>query len=458
MFLLKGLRAAAFAAAVLSAAPAVSQLTYGVHYPDGKAAVDFMYSPDGNFKPLAPLEYPYNFYAPAEYNNSCDSSGVPTDRSALIAYSNGPRKTTTPDKDCHLLFDLNGDGELDGVVGGSAFIEHNGVDSTGAKTSTEFNNFWFDDNWLARYMSAVYARPQPTGLWAPSDYNRWAIIGGDTSNWSQNLNPWGTGFFDHLSFRGLYNLITSSCLQGSNSATAEWVNWINQSGAAYNDQDQRFDYPNVNEDYYYGFFLILTQKMIDAPDCSPLRHFLTQHAVSLRSQILSRQIKNGSGTRLGWVTNRNDPQTLINTETTALNVLGLGAGGRYAFEPGRAPMFKGPGNYFLRHHNALSAVRFHSSPGMMNFGPYVNFPTGQMDVEFHMRSPGATGLVATVDIYDANWGIILSSQQVFANRFTGNDWIKFPLSAQVYNPNNNLEFRVYWHGTSNLDLAHIQVK
>ena len=458
MKVLKGLRAAAVLTAAAVTVPAAAQLTYGVHYPDGKAAVDFMYSADGNFKSVTPLEYPYNFYDPQQYNNICDVSATPTDRSELIAYSNGPNRTTTPDKDCHLLFDLNGDGVLDGGASGSAFIEHNGVNSTGAKVATEFNNFWFDDNWLARYMSAAYARPQPIGLWAPSDYNRWAIIGGDVSNWNLNQDPYTTGFFDHLSFRGLYRLLTSSCVYGANSAFSEWANWISQSGATYNNQDQRFDYPNVNEDYYFGFFLILTQKMIDTPGCAAGRHLLIQHAVSLRSQILSRQITDSSGTRIGWVTNRNNPQTLINTETTSLNVLGLGAGGRYAFEPGRAPMFKGPGNYFLRPHNALSAVQGLSTPGMLNFGPYVNFPTGPMSVEFHMRSPNANGLVATVDIYDANWGIILASQPVFSGSFVGNDWVKVPITAQVYNPNNNLEFRVYWHGSSNLDLAHIQVK
>ncbi|GAA4040682.1 hypothetical protein [Parerythrobacter jejuensis] len=451
--------AKALVAGLLAATPATAtaQWDYGVHYPNGTAAVNHIYGPRGMFKPVTGINYPFNFYQQQEYNNSCTVAPVPVDRGALI---NAPGVTSAPDKDCHLLFDANDDKMIDLGANGLAFVEHNGFNGEGRKVQRTFEQMWFDDNWLARYMAIAYGRPQPAGLWAPNDYNRWAIVGGDTSNWSSNLNPWTGDYFDHRTYTGLYNFQTSGCSGWVPPAMVDWYGWISRSGATYDAANQRYDYPNVTEDYHYGFFLLFTQKMLASGLCNATHERnLLQHAVSLRSQILSRQVVNPQGELLGWVTERDNPVTLINTETIAANVLGLGAGGRYAFEAGKMPMRQGSGNYFLRPHNVLSAVKDLSNPGMLNFGPYLIFPTGTVSVDFYLRSPGASGNVANLDIYDANSGQVLASRVVTAQDFGGSsDWQRIRLNSQNVNPNNSLEFRVYWLGGSNLDIAQILVR
>lgn len=448
--------AATFVAMVMGATPASANPSYGQHEPHGRAAVDFLYGPQGTYRTLGNLEYRYNYYLPAQYNNICDTSSVPNDRQALINYATGSRQTTTPDKDCRLLFDLDGDGTINSPASGSAFQEHSGVGVNGTVIGTPFNNFWFDDNWLARYMSVAYGRAHPAGLWTNAAYNRWAIIGGDTSYWSQNQDPYGTQYFDHITFNGLRAFQTGNY----STAVSLWNQWIIKSQAYYDAADQRYVYPEVRSDYYYGFFLVWTQQMITSGAFTGSNlSSLIQHAVSIRSNLLSRQVVGNDGTLLGWVTERDNPSSLINTETTSLNVLGLGAGGRYAFEAGRWPMFSGNGNYFLRPHNVLSAVKDLSIPGTPVFGPYRNFPTGPITVDFYLRTPAPSGNIGTIDIYDSASGNVLVSRVVkTSDMATQNRWTRLTLTASNYNPGNSLEFRVYWSGTSNLDIAYIQVR
>jgi hypothetical protein len=181
--------------------------------------------------------------------------------------------------------------------------------------------------------------------------------------------------------------------------------------------------------------------------------------MALRSNILSNQERSGS-TFLGWRSNIHDTGSLINTESVAVNALALGAASKYVFEAGRAPLLSSAGGYFLRPHNVLSAdVSGGSRPGHMTYGPYWTLPAGTYDVDFFLRAPSPSGTVATVDVYDSSTGQILVSRALGSADFTsGNRWTRVTLRAQVSNPSNSLELRVWWHGGSNLDIACIAVR
>ncbi len=69
----------------------------------------------------------------------------------------------------------------------------------------------------------------------------------------------------------------------------------------------------------------------------------------------------------------------------------------------------------------------------MTFGPYQQYPPNAYLVDFFLRSPSPTGKMATIDVYDAQSGQILASI------------------------NNSLEFRTYWYGAANMDVAAIRV-
>ena len=67
---------------------------------------------------------------------------------------------------------------------GFAFHEHNGYGNNNTKLGAPFTNFWFDDNWLARYASQAYFMGLPNGLTSYQNFTRWQIMGGDTSYWT----------------------------------------------------------------------------------------------------------------------------------------------------------------------------------------------------------------------------------------------------------------------------------
>jgi hypothetical protein len=116
-------------------------------------------------------------------------------------------------------------------------------------------------------------------------------------------------------------------------------------------------------------------------------------------------------------------------------------------------------NYYVRPHNVLSAVSGLSSPGHMTYGPYANVPAGSYQVDFFLRSPQPVGKMATLDVYDSNAGVVLASRDVqAADMVQGNDWTRITLNVPVTNARNSLEFRTWWWGTSNLDVAAIRVR
>jgi hypothetical protein len=431
---------------LLPAFPALAvSNNYGQHYPQGKASVDYLYGPEGTWKFMSNVEYIWNYYPQYATPNH------PYDRNALIGYANGTHMTTARDADGHLLLDLNHDGELDVFGGSYAFEEHNGKGVNGQTIGAPFSNFWYDDNWLARYMAIAYGRPHPYGLSAYDDFNRWAILDADGSRWVL----YNSDFYDTLALDGLYYLSVGDAYD----ATLNWDRMLEKSLYYYDGANQRYVYPDITSNYHLGLFKILTDKLIDSGALAPYKqNQLLQHSVSLRSDIISNQETNGSSL-LGWRTGIGDANSLINTETTAVNTLALGVNCKYVFEAGRSPLFMNDNNYFLRPHNALSAVNGLSAPGHMTYGPYWNFAPGSYQAEFLLRVPSPSGQVATLDVYDANTGTFLAQRAVFASDLlTGNQWTRITLNFTVTNPSNSLEFRTWWHGGPNMDVAYIRVR
>lgn len=439
---------------VLMLAGAVSQAqtslaTYGQHYPHGRAAVAHLYNPaNGTWREQSPLSYNYNFY---DHCTPPNDPNHPFNKDKVI--EDGAKwNVTAPDANCLILSDLNNSGEItDENPAGYAFHEHSGRGTGGNLNASPFYAFWFDDNWVARYMAAAYGRPLPTGLHDHGYRIRWRQVGGDNSHWSPypaNNHP------DQIALNGIYEINRSNFY----GALWNWTTLKNLSGGTYDSADQRYEYPNIHETYHLALWAILSERLLAASPDFDGREDVLQHAVSIRSNLLSMQERNTAGGRLGWRSEFGKPESLINTETTALSVLALGANTNWVLEPGYTPLLKAAGNYFMRPHNALSAVVGLSSPGHMVYGPYWNLQPGIYDIDFSLRAPSNAGNMplATVDVFDGS--AILASAVVSTSTMPGNnEWLRYRLTVSVTNPTNSTEFRLYWHGNANLDVGPVRI-
>lgn len=421
-------------------------MRYGRHDPNGTAAVEYILGASGMWKEIKPAEYIWNYYP------DCATPNHPYNQNELIAAANGARFFTARDANCHLLLDWNQDGEIDTTSGGYAFHEHNGKGISGQSMGAPFTLFWFDDNWLARYMTEAYGRPAPNGLSGYTDFNRWKILGWDPSNWQPYKE---SNLIDQLALNGVYALAT----QNISGALEKWDRILFLSGFTYDADNQRYTYDNITESYHLGLFEILTGFLMDQPGLeSSKRQELLSHWVSLRSNILSNQERSGSSL-YGWRSELKKSDTLINTESIAANVLGLGAGALHVYEAGQAPLQMSSNNYFVRPHHVLSAVLGESTPGFMTNGPQQNFDLGTYQVDFFLRAPAPAGSMATLTIVDAQNNQVLAAQDILAkSMIPGNDWTRITLEISVTNPSNRLAFQTYWYGTANLDIAAIRVR
>ncbi len=422
-----------------------TRLNYGRHFPNGDAAVHYIYGPDGTWKQLHDVQYIWNYYLIFMTSNH------PFDRYSLLQYANGTNQTTTRDANGHLLLDFNHDGELDVTSGGSAFEEHNGRGIQNQVQGLSFSNFWFDDNWLARYMAQAYNQPEPYGLSQYNDFSRWQILGGDTSHWI----PYNTNYVDTLALDGLYYLSSGDL----KTALSTWDQLRNLTNYSYDPEQQRYAYPAIQESYHLGAFKILTDKLILNDTVSDdKRNELIQHSISLRAILLTTQERNGSQL-YGWISRINDPRTLINTETVAINVLALGAGGLAAYEAGVRPLLMNNKNFVMQPYHALSAIAGTSQPGYMTYGPYQHQPLGMHWVDFYMRASHPVDGMAQLDVYDASQGLIIAQRNVNASDLLlGNEWTRVSLPFITLNLVNKLEFRTWWQGTTAMDIAYIQLR
>ena len=408
--------------------------------------MDHIFSSDGMWKEMNPIDYAWNYY------ERCAEVDHPFGKSDLIAAANGTRYFTAGDANCHLLFDSNQDGELDPNSGGYAFHEHNGLGINGQATGTPFTVFWFDDNQLASYMSEAYGRSKPSGLSDTSDFTRWQVLSGDVTHWTPYAE---SDYIDQLALNGMYYLATDKV----NAALHQWDQILKLSTFQYDSENQRCIYPNIPESYHLGLFEILTGFLMDNPSVSTSKQQeLVSHWVSLRSNILSFQESNGSSF-YGWRSNIRDPNSLMNTESIAANVLGLGANALQVFEAGQAPLQMSNNNYFVRPHHVLSAVKDVSAPGYLTYGPDLHYLPGYYEVDFFLRAPHPLGRMASIDVFDSQTNQVLASQDVLASTMAvGKDWTRITLNFSVTSLDSRLEFRAYWHGTADMDVAAVRVR
>ena len=355
-----------------------SILKFGMHHPHGISAVDYIYGEDGMYRLLqSEVFYQYNYY------EQYATDDHPYNKDALISMADGNTLTTCRDANGHVLLDFNHDGELDVTTSeaSGAFYEHNGKGLDSLTKGNPFTNFWFDDNWLARYMSEAYDKPLPYGLSQWDDFTRWQILSGDNSNWT----PYEQKYLDTLALDGIYYLT----IDDYSSAEANWETMLAISRAFYNDSSLRYEYPGITENYHMALFRLLTEALRtstlptegtdpkaakddtleeDAHLKTPLVrdvsvNELLQHSISLRSNILSLQqrkysvpvapsiatttTKNNNNTSstdtaiatlnrktiatgipTGWLSSIPETSSLMNTESTVLGAIALGCQGR----------------------------------------------------------------------------------------------------------------------------------
>lgn len=435
------LGAALFATATATAQPGAPK--YGKHYPSGNAAVNYIYGSEGMWRSMTNMTFNLNRY------QHCGTSGHPYDFYGWLAEAN-VKNITAGDAYCNLYYDLDNDGEIydNSPFSGKAFFEHNArglLDGGSTPMGSPVYNFWYDDNWLARYMAQAYGKTQPAGLYDFGNIVRWRQIGGDNSNWT--LYPSNTTHIDQLALNGIYRINEYN----DSAALSYWSSILSLSGATWDSTKKQYNYPNVLENYHMGLWLSLTERLLWS---YPTNSSLLQHAVSIRSHLLTDQVRNSGGARRGWISSRTDPNSLMNTETISMVVLGLGTGTDFALEPGITPMIKGSGNYFLRSYNTLSAVVGQSSAGHMTYGPYWNLAAGTYDVDFTLRVPGSGGNVVTVDVYDGS--SIVGSATYTASSLPAGSWVRKRLTVTIPSTNTT-EFRVWWHGGQDLDVGQIRV-
>jgi len=418
---------------------------YGHHYPQGIAAVDYVYSSEGTWKHLNPAEYEWNYYSQYATPNH------PYDKDALVAYANGTKFTTCRDANGHLLLDFNKDGEIDVSDGGWSFHEHNGKGRGGQARGNPFTNFWFDDNWLCRAMSRAYGRQQPNGLLDYDEFVRWRVIEADTRDWSPYPHP--NSYVDQLALNGMYYLAEGRLPD----ALFSWNRIVNRADPTYDVANQRYNY-KVYENYHLGLWLILSSLLLNENEKDPN---IIQHLISARSHLLSNQEVTYGGLWAGWTSSTNDDDSLMNSESIACGALGLAAGAIHVFEAGRKPLSWSDRNYFLRKHNVLSAVKDLSNKGNMTWGPLWNYPKGTYYLSAFLRAPNPQGHMATIEVIDEASGEILASKNVMANDMAvSNNWEEIKLSFIVtagINPTNRLSFNTHWEGTENMDISHLRL-
>src|SRR6266487_1110215 len=78
-------------------------LKYGQHFPNGKAAVDYIYGPEGMWKRMNPLQYYWNYY------ERYATKDHPFGKDQLIKAANGSAFYTTRDANGYLFCDAGND-------------------------------------------------------------------------------------------------------------------------------------------------------------------------------------------------------------------------------------------------------------------------------------------------------------------------------------------------------------
>jgi hypothetical protein len=419
---------------------------FGRHYPHGEAAVSYLYGPHGMWRDQSGLFYDANWYT------SCATPAHRYDAMSFLSTAS-TNNVTAADANCVVHWDLNEDGEIsDEIPSGSAFHEHSGRGApNGNKLAAAHFAFWHDDNWLARYVALAYARPQPIGLHdGRCTPVRWRQLGGDNHCFKAYA---ASELIDRVALNGIRRINAGDF----HAALADWQAIKRLSNPVYDSLDERYEYElEPQTTYYYSLWLILSERLLSHAAEFADRAEVLQHAIAIRSNLLSWQIKDVDGVPLGWRTDVDVDHSLINTETQSLAILALGAEAQHVFETGSAPLTTGEGSYSHRTPGTLSAVAGVSSPGYLTHGPVWNLERGPFVVDFEMRAPNAaTGDIATIEVLEG--ASVRASTTVPGHAMPCcNQWVRMRVTPSL-SSGENVQVRVFWHGDVSVDVGAIRI-
>lgn len=425
----------------------VNSWCFGIDIPNGLAAVNYIYGPEGTWRHIDGLRYRYNYY------KSCSDSaaGHPYNRAELVKEANGSKFYTAGDGDCHLLFHAYGD-TIQRYVNAYAFEEHNGRGAGGKILGNPFSNFWYDDNWLAHYMSSAYSKSTPAGLTMYSGFVRWKIIDGSTHGWTLYHNDQRA--VDLLALNGLYYFAVHEPF----NAFLKFNTIISLSGAAYNRVTKQYDFTRMQTVYYYGLALILVTKLMDSRGLPHnVQGALVPYALSLRAHLLQLQQKK-DGHFISWLSG-DSAHDLINTETTVSAVLGLSTDAFYTFEAdGMAVAARG--EIINRKNNTIIAIPGKTKIGAIARTVPVSFLYGSHHYKavFYLRGNKADVVgahIGRVNVVGAS-GETLFSQDIVLNCSDSKTWTREVISIPVHD-NGKLSFTVIWAGHNTLQVSLIRI-
>ncbi len=416
------------------------------------------------------LEYVWNYYSELPYSHFPVPEKHPGNIAALIAAADGTRNFTCLAVNSSLMADFKQSGELDSRFdynhdgypdipdAGWGFCEHNGKGVGGVTKGKPFTVFWYDDKWLARYMTQAYGKrnPDSVGTYA-NHHNHWQPIGRSVG--PTNYSPYNIDAVNTQGLDGLYYLWSGNVKR----ARELWDHVRDLCHPVWDPTMRRYAY-SVDSDgtYILGEFKIFTDSLLDKGNLPREKaNELIQHSISLRSFLLSLQERDSKGVLLGWNGAIGHSEGLINTEGTFLSVLALNAlPGGEVYEAGLPPLVSEYKSYYFRPHNVYSAVCGLSQPGYMTSGPDYQYPAGSYQADFYLRCPNPPDKaeIAILSVQASTQpSKPLISQEAHSEAFHGDTWTRVSL-AFTLGTSARLSLRTYWTGKADLDVACIHVR
>lgn len=256
-------------------------------------------------------------------------------------------------------------------------------------------------------MNAAYGLADPNGLSDYSEFTRWQIMGGNASHWTPYSNP--AGYPDQLALNGLYDITQGNIKH----AFDMWQQTLLISQATYNATTNYYDYPGLAETYHLGLWAILgsflypylnngnsKDNTLQINNNQERASIILQHYVSQRIWLLNLQIVDANSTvhkyhtyggnqnnkyqknedssfLCGWTSSlyNSGGTSLINTESVAVSVLALGAGGYHqVIEADASLMTMNNQNEFIKVTTANNSNSNSISGGISNSDGYVYDP------------------------------------------------------------------------------------
>ncbi|KAG9415120.1 hypothetical protein AC1031_008547 [Aphanomyces cochlioides] len=289
-------------------------------------------------------------------------------------------------------------------------------------------------------MMQAYNAPLPWGLHASTQPSRWTVLDGGTFDPFPNASA--TSFIDRIAQHALHLANTGDW----NGVLSSFDHKLSIAKPSFNHTMHWFDYTDVDDVYHLALMKIVGQRLLDYNSSASQR--VLQHVRALHGNLLTMQGRNATGGLIGWTTSVKNAKSLINTETTALAVLVLCAGAQFCFEASAPPMKTARG-FFVRSYAVVSAVVGRSPVRhRMVDGPFVRLPTGAFVVSFNLRLALSTSSMEFPCLH--RWTFTLLN---FTAAKMHGHWSTSAFRSQ----DNSMEFRVWWHGTTVLDVGAITV-